>query len=84
MRALPLILLTILAAPAAAQAAVPYDNYPVCMQLYFPSNTIECSFTSIAQCKATASGRAAQCMVNPFFVSSSEPGGPGRHHRRAY
>jgi hypothetical protein len=79
MRALPLILLTCLAAPAAAQAAAPYDNYPICLQVYFPSNTIECSYTSIAQCKATASGRAAQCMVNPFFVSSAvEP----RAHRR--
>jgi hypothetical protein len=81
MRVLPLIVLTFLAAPAAAQAA-PYDNYPVCIQVYFPSNTIECSYTSFEQCRATASGRSAQCMVNPFFVSSAPPRRGARH--RAY
>jgi hypothetical protein len=28
---------------------------------------IDCSFTSIQQCKATASGRAAQCDPNPYY-----------------
>ena len=46
-----------------------YDpRYPVCMTLTeWGGSHIVCSFTSIAQCKETASGRAAQCDVNPFY-----------------
>jgi hypothetical protein len=28
---------------------------------------IDCSFTSIPQCKETATGRAAACNVNPYY-----------------
>jgi hypothetical protein len=80
MRTLPIILLALLAAPAAAEAA-PYDNYPVCIQVYAPMNYIECGFTSIPQCNASASGRAAMCFVNPYFVSAAEP---RRRRHRAY
>jgi Protein of unknown function (DUF3551) len=46
-----------------------YDpKYPVCMTLTeWGGSHIVCSFTSIAQCKETASGRAAQCDANPFY-----------------
>jgi hypothetical protein len=27
----------------------------------------ECAYTSIPQCQASASGRAAQCIVNPYY-----------------
>ncbi len=56
------------AAPARAQAYNP--NYPVCLQAYGPYGGayIECAYTSLPQCAASASGRAAQCIVNPFFV----------------
>jgi hypothetical protein len=50
-------------------SAQTYDpRYPVCMTLTdWGGSRIVCSFTSIAQCKETASGRAAQCDVNPFY-----------------
>jgi hypothetical protein len=67
------------AAPGAAQAWDP--DYPVCMQVVGPFNYNECRFTSLAQCAATASGRAAQCIVNPYAARAfDEP--PGRRHRR--
>lgn len=59
---------TILAsAPAPAQTYDP--RYPVCMQVVenFGSTRFDCSFTSVPQCQATALGRAATCLINPFF-----------------
>jgi hypothetical protein len=62
---------TILAtAPARAQTYDP--NYPVCLQTYgIDGAYIECSFVSLAQCAASASGRAAQCLTNPYFAAAS-------------
>ncbi|MCA6119081.1 DUF3551 domain-containing protein [Bradyrhizobium sp. WSM 1738] len=55
------------AAPASAQTYDP--NYPVCIQTYaFGGGRIDCSFTSLAQCAASASGRSAQCYNNPYFA----------------
>jgi hypothetical protein len=71
------------AAPARAQAWDP--NYPVCLRVYGPINYNECRYSSLAECAATASGRAAQCVVNPFFARVEAPGGrPNRRHRRTY
>jgi len=59
-----------------------YDaNFPVCMQVYVPrGGYIDCSFTSLPQCQATASGRGAQCYANPYFAYAHKP----RRHRRDY
>jgi hypothetical protein len=70
-------------APARAQTYNP--NYPVCMQVFGPISYFDCRFTSIPQCKASASGRAAECGINPFFANAYQ--GPigtpiPRHPRR--
>jgi hypothetical protein len=59
-----------------------YDPaYPVCLHVYDKgANYYECSYTSLPQCNASASGRAAQCVINPYFASEEEPG--KRHYRR--
>ena len=44
--------------PAAAQTYAP--NYPVCLHVYGPITYYECRYTSLPQCNASASGRAAQ------------------------
>jgi hypothetical protein len=66
------------AAPAQAQM---YDPaYPICLQTFgIVGNGISCGYTSMDQCRLSASGRAAQCIVNPYFA-----GGPrkGRSYRR--
>lgn len=63
------------AAPSQAQTYDP--NFPVCLQVYAPrGGYIDCSFTSLPQCQATASGRAAQCYANPFFAQALKPRGP--------
>ena len=71
MRVLACTILTIatmlVAAPARAQTYDP--NFPVCLQTYaLAAASIDCSFTSLAQCAASASGRSAQCLTNPYFA----------------
>ncbi len=83
MRILALAILaigTVSIGPAAAQT---YDPaYPVCLHLY-RANYYECRYTSLPQCNASASGRSAQCVINPYFASAEEPAGD-RRHRRVY
>ncbi|MGH6710076.1 MAG: DUF3551 domain-containing protein [Bradyrhizobium sp.] len=72
------------AAPARAQT---YDPaFPVCIQTYgIDGGNIECGFNSLAQCTASASGRAAQCITNPYFGGARAPAGPNaRRQRGAY
>jgi hypothetical protein len=65
------------AAPARAQTYDP--NYPVCLQIYqgMVEYYFECSYTSMAQCAASASGRSAQCVVNPYYAK------PGARKKRS-
>ncbi|SDS12822.1 DUF3551 domain-containing protein [Bradyrhizobium canariense] len=69
-------------APARAQTYSP--DYPVCLHVYGPVTYYECRYTSLPQCAATASGRAAQCVVNPYFANPYPYEGvpPLRRHRR--
>jgi hypothetical protein len=93
MRVLALTILAIgtlsSAAPARAQTYDP--GYPVCLHVYGRgASYYECLYTSLAQCNATASGRAAQCIVNPYFAVAAYPPYPApvghhrRHHRHLY
>jgi hypothetical protein len=74
MRILVLVILAVgvvyRAAPAQAQTYDP--NYPVCLQIYddMVHYYFGCRYTSIPQCQASASGRAAQCVVNPFYAGT--------------
>jgi hypothetical protein len=72
------------AMPARAQTYDP--NYPVCLQTYgIDGNAIECGYTSLALCNQTASGRAAQCITNPYFARTRALAGPRyRRHGRGY
>ena len=66
----PIAALLLVGAPARAQT---YGSaFPVCIQTYgIDGNYIDCSFTSMGQCQASASGRAAQCISNPYFAAGS-------------
>ncbi len=81
MRILALAILaigTVSIGPAAAQTYDPV--YPVCLHLYREgANYYECRYTSLPQCNASASGRAAQCVINPYFASAGEPAGYRRY-----
>src|SRR5215471_17436099 len=69
MRILALAILLIGAVFLAAHAQTYDPHFPVCLQSYsLGGGKIDCSYTSLAQCNASASGRAAQCLTNPFFA----------------
>jgi hypothetical protein len=73
---LGLLAIGAIAAAGTAPAQAGYD-YPVCLRVYGPATYNECSYTSIAQCKASASGRAAECYPNAFAAAPA-----GRVYRR--
>ena len=71
------------AAPVRAQT---YDPaYPVCLHVYQPwgAHYYECRYTSLPQCNASASGRPAQCVINPYFANAQGPA-DYRGPRRVY
>ena len=73
------IAMMLAAAPAQAQTYDP--NYPICLQTFGRNgSTISCSYTSMVQCRMSASGRAAQCVTNPYFAGANS-GRARRQHR---
>lgn len=82
--ALPVVAAGILLATAATKAQTYDPNYPVCLHVFGPVTYFECSYTSLPQCNLSASGRAAQCETNPYFVSErfARPVVRHYHHRR--
>jgi Protein of unknown function (DUF3551) len=65
------------ASPARAQT---YDPaYPICLQIFgVTGNYFSCRYTSMGQCRLAASGRAAQCIVNPYFAGGAKGRAPRR------
>jgi hypothetical protein len=88
MRILAVAILAIGAASAAAPAqAQTYDpSYPVCLQVYGRLSYYECRYTSLPQCNMSASGRPAQCILNPYFAHASQDPSARRYkrHRNGY
>ena len=69
-----LVVAALLAAvPAQAQT---YDPaYPICLQVNDNMGSyISCRYVSMQQCRLSASGRAAQCLVNPYFARAPRQG----------
>jgi hypothetical protein len=75
------LLLGMLASVAMTAIAEARD-YPVCLRVYqnFHEWYDECGYTSIPQCQMSASGRAAECIVNPWY-KGPEPRAKGRRAR---
>ncbi len=87
MRILGLTIATIISVWAAGpvQAQTYSPDYPVCLFVHdLGANYYECAYTSLQQCAQSASGRAAQCVVNPYFASAQEPEVRRYRHRRVY
>ena len=71
MSALAALAMTAVSVAAPAQAQTYGSNYPVCLHVYAPINYYECRYTSIGQCNQSASGRAAQCVTNPYAANAA-------------
>jgi Protein of unknown function (DUF3551) len=91
MRILPLTILVFGAISAAQPAqAQTYNNpnYPVCLNRYAwgGSHYYDCSYTSLAQCQATASGISATCDINPYYANAYDdaPVPRSKRYHRAY
>jgi hypothetical protein len=76
---------------AADASAQRYDPaYPVCMHRWLsggPSggggDYFDCTFTSLEQCRATASGLPATCDLNPYYAyNETQP--PRRRPKRVH
>ena len=87
MRVLALAVLMISAASVISSArAQTYDPaFPVCMHVWTRGhNYFDCSYTSLPQCNVSASGRAAQCDINPYYAGTTGPKRRVRRDRGAY
>jgi hypothetical protein len=65
-----MVLATMVSLATPAQAQMYDPKYPVCLQVYqgFVDYYFECAYTSMPQCQASASGRSASCVVNPYYA----------------
>jgi uncharacterized protein DUF3551 len=74
---LAVVLLAGLFSWAGHVQAQTYDpSYPVCMRVSeWGGSRVDCSYTTLAQCAASASGRSGTCVPNPYF-------GLGRRDRK--
>ena len=83
MRILALVILAIgiVAAAGFAQAQTYDPDFPVCMHVVSRGTTYEdCRYYTMAQCAMSASGRGAQCNINPYYAGARAS--RGRHDRR--
>jgi hypothetical protein len=81
---LGLLAISAISAVAMIPAQAGYD-YPVCLRVYGPATYNECAYTTLAQCRATASGRAAECYPNAFYANAAIAPSSRRHrHTGAY
>lgn len=77
-----IILAATIALPAPARAQTYDPSYPVCLQVYqgMVDFYFECHYRTMAQCAASASGRSAQCVVNPYY--GGPKAGRGKRQKR--
>lgn len=80
------VLGTVAVAPASAQK---YDSTsPVCKTNYrWGGEDTDCGYTSLEQCRASASGLPAICINNPYYAGppiDRRPRHSGRPARPAY
>ena len=77
-RALPFLLVVWIATaaptPVAAQRFA--GNYPVCLQKWEwgGASSIRCQYSSWEECKASAAGLSATCLLNPYVPQPPQPG----------
>ena len=64
--ALAILAIALVSATAPARAQTYGGGSPVCLQVYGQFPYFDCTFTSLQQCAASASGRSAQCVLNPY------------------
>jgi hypothetical protein len=79
---LGLLAISAISAVGTAPAQAGYD-YPVCLRVYGPATYNECGYMSMAQCQATASGRAAECYPNASYAQAAPAPWDRKHQRHS-
>lgn len=76
---------------AADASAQTYDpRFPVCMHVFTSGSFggggdyFDCAFTSLPQCRVSASGRSASCDLNPYYAFDEPPPSPRKRHKKVY
>jgi len=89
MRLKALKVMALVAAVAAVATPATAGGLAYCIKgCDFGGGAGDCSFSSLAQCQATASGRDATCISNPYFGAKATlakaelPTNPHRQSRR--
>ena len=68
-----LLVLAVASVGAAVPGVAAADGLPYCITgCDFGGGAGDCSFSSLQQCQATASGRDATCAPNPYFNARAE------------
>jgi hypothetical protein len=77
---IPSLAVLFMAVSTSARAQTYDPHYPVCLQTYgISGQSIQCRYPSMGSCQVSASGRAAQCIANPYFGQAGS-----RRRYRAY
>jgi hypothetical protein len=73
MRRAWLALMAAFAVSAAVAMPAVAREFPYCIKgCDFGAGVGDCSFSTLAQCQATASGRDASCAANPYFNAKAD------------
>jgi hypothetical protein len=68
--------MAVAAAPSSAQT---YDPaYPICKRVNSDAASVDCYYTTMAECREDARGESAECVVNPFYKAAHEPAATAR------
>ena len=59
------------AGPSSAQTYDP--SYPVCKRVNSDAASVDCYYTTMAQCREEIRGESAQCVPNPFYKATPAP-----------
>jgi Protein of unknown function (DUF3551) len=71
---LAILMMSIVLAGGQARAQTYDPRWPVCMTVItVPGGGVwfDCSYYTMDQCRASASGRAAQCDPNPYYAGAT-------------
>lgn len=71
---IPAMVLAMAFTTAGTTPAHALIEYPYCMKIYSRAPYEDCSYSTLAQCQFSASGRSAMCYRDPFY--EGRPGSP--------
>jgi Tfp pilus assembly protein PilV len=72
--------MAIAATPSSAQTYDP--SYPVCKRVNSDAASVDCYYTTMAECQQDTRGMSAQCVPNPFYKATPAPAATTRPAHR--